>query len=83
MAPTQALIDRANLLQLTVPEMTALVGGLRALEATTRRDRAWSADGAGGRSVPDFFTNTCPWRAGVEGLLGKASMKASIAPPVR
>ena len=33
MGPTQALVERANLLSLTVPEMTVLVGGLRALDA--------------------------------------------------
>ncbi len=31
--PVQAMIDKANLLDLNVPEMTALVGGLRALDA--------------------------------------------------
>ena len=31
--PTAAMVDRANLLGLTVPEMTALVGGLRVLDA--------------------------------------------------
>ncbi|MDK2756980.1 MAG: catalase/peroxidase HPI [Blastomonas fulva] len=35
MAPVDMLIDRANLLSLTVPEMTVLVGGLRALDANT------------------------------------------------
>src|SRR4029079_17208224 len=33
--PEQLLLDRANLLTLTVPEMTALVGGLRVLGANT------------------------------------------------
>jgi len=33
--PETLLIDRANLLTLTAPEMTVLVGGLRALGATT------------------------------------------------
>jgi catalase-peroxidase len=33
LSPAQMLIDRANLLTLTVPEMTVLVGGLRALDA--------------------------------------------------
>ena len=32
-SPVEALISRANLLNLTVPEMTVLVGGLRALNA--------------------------------------------------
>jgi catalase-peroxidase len=33
MRPEEALVDRANLLALTAPEMTALVGGLRVLGA--------------------------------------------------
>ncbi|GAB4186221.1 MAG: catalase/peroxidase HPI [Wenzhouxiangellaceae bacterium] len=32
-SPAEMLVDRANLLTLSVPEMTALVGGLRALDA--------------------------------------------------
>jgi catalase-peroxidase len=34
-SPTEMLIERANYLNLTVPEMTVLVGGLRALNANT------------------------------------------------
>ena len=33
--PEQLLLDRANLLTLTAPEMTVLIGGLRALNANT------------------------------------------------
>lgn len=33
MLPEEALVDRAQLLRLTAPEMTALVGGLRVLGA--------------------------------------------------
>lgn len=33
LSPTEMLIDRANMLTLTVPEMTALLGGLRVLNA--------------------------------------------------
>ena len=33
MAPEEALVDRAQLLRLTGPEMTVLVGGLRVLGA--------------------------------------------------
>ncbi|HEY5420236.1 MAG TPA: catalase/peroxidase HPI [Marmoricola sp.] len=35
LAPETLLLDRANLLRLTAPEMTVLVGGLRALGANT------------------------------------------------
>jgi catalase-peroxidase len=34
-SPAEMLVDKANLLTLTVPEMTVLVGGLRALNANT------------------------------------------------
>ena len=33
MAPEEALMDKAQLLRLTAPEMTALVGGFRVLGA--------------------------------------------------
>ena len=36
-----ALVDRAQLLTLTAPEMTALVGGLRVLGANSGRSQAW------------------------------------------
>jgi catalase-peroxidase len=35
LSPTESLVDRADLLTLTVPEMTVLVGGMRALDANT------------------------------------------------
>ncbi len=34
-SPTELLVDKANLLSLTVPEMTVLIGGLRALDANS------------------------------------------------
>jgi catalase-peroxidase len=36
-SPAEMLVDRASLLTLTVPEMTALVGGLRVLNANAGR----------------------------------------------
>ncbi len=38
MSPAEMMIDRANLLSLTVPEMTVLIGGLRVLGANTNND---------------------------------------------
>jgi len=35
LSPTEMLVERANLLTLNVPEMTVLVGGMRALDANT------------------------------------------------
>ena len=43
LSPAEMLVDRANLLTLSVPEMTVLVGGLRVLNA--------NAGQAGHRSV--------------------------------
>ncbi|MAI06477.1 MAG: catalase/peroxidase HPI [Alphaproteobacteria bacterium TMED87] len=38
-SPAEMLVDRANLLTLTVPEMTVLVGGLRVLNANTNQSK--------------------------------------------
>ena len=46
--PAEALlIDKAQLLTLTAPEMTVLVGGLRALGANGRADRATASSRRG------------------------------------
>ncbi len=50
-----ALVDRASLLSLTAPEMTALIGGLRVL-GVTRNDRGVLTDRPGTLSN-DFFVN--------------------------
>jgi catalase-peroxidase len=43
-SPTDALVDKAALLDLSVPEMTVLLGGLRALGANTDRPGVLSND---------------------------------------
>jgi len=55
--PTVMLIDRANLLTLTVPEMTALVGGLRALDANADGVRHGVFTDRPGTLSNDFFVN--------------------------
>jgi catalase-peroxidase len=56
-SPTAMLVDKANLLTLTVPEMTALVGGLRTLDANTRGiDHGVFTDQPGTLDT-DFFAN--------------------------
>ena len=56
-APAKAMVDRANLLTLTVPEMTVLVGGMRALDANTgQADHGVLTDQPGTLSN-DFFVN--------------------------
>jgi catalase-peroxidase len=39
LSPTVALVDRANMLTLSVPEMTVLVGGMRVLDANVGQSR--------------------------------------------
>jgi catalase-peroxidase len=57
LSPTESLVDRADLLTLTVPEMTVLVGGMRALGANTGgADHGMLTDRAGTLSN-DFFVN--------------------------
>ena len=55
--PTDALIDRANLLTLTVPEMTVLIGGLRALDANVGGAREGVLTSRPGTLSNDFFVN--------------------------
>ncbi|MBC7691122.1 MAG: catalase/peroxidase HPI [Methylotenera sp.] len=57
LAPLDMLIDRANMLSLTVPEMTVLVGGLRSLDANTGGSRNGVLTMAPGKLSNDFFVN--------------------------
>jgi catalase-peroxidase len=50
------LVDRANLLGLSAPEMTVLVGGLRVLGANTKGSTAGVLTSAPGTLTNDFFT---------------------------
>ncbi len=55
--PAQALIERAALLDLTVPEMTALVGGLRVLGANHGSSPHGVFTSRPGQLSNDFFVN--------------------------
>ncbi len=55
--PTEALVDRASLLELTVPEMTVLVGGLRALNANSGGAQHGVFTKRPGTLSNDFFVN--------------------------
>jgi catalase-peroxidase len=57
-----AMIDKANLLMLTAPEMTALVGGMRALGATSGGVQHGVLTKRPGTLTPDFFTNLLDMR---------------------
>jgi catalase-peroxidase len=57
MAPEEALVDRAQLLRLTAPEMTVLVGGLRVLGANAGGSKDGVFTKKVGTLTNDFFVN--------------------------
>jgi catalase-peroxidase len=52
-----ALVERANLLTLTAPEMTVLVGGMRALDANANHSKHGVFTDRPGTLTNDFFVN--------------------------
>ncbi len=56
-SPVNALIDRAYMLGLTVPEMTALIGGMRVLGANTDNSEYGVLTKKVGVLTNDFFVN--------------------------
>jgi catalase-peroxidase len=57
MAPEEALVDRAELLRLSGPEMTVLVGGLRVLGANAGQSKHGVFTTRPGQLTNDFFVN--------------------------
>jgi catalase-peroxidase len=57
LAPETLLLERANLMTLTAPEMTVLVGGLRALGVTSGTSRHGVLTDRPGTLTNDFFVN--------------------------
>ena len=57
MMPEEALVDRAQLLRLTAPEMTVLVGGLRVLGANAGDSKHGVFTKKPGTLTNDFFVN--------------------------
>ena len=72
MQDEEALVDRAQLLRLTGPEMTVLVGGLRVLGANTGGTEHGVLTKTPGRLTNDFFVNlltmSTEWAAAGEGV---------------
>jgi len=71
--PTEMLVDKADQLNLTVPEMTVLVGGMRALDANTGGKKHGVFTNKPGTLSNDFFVNlldmSTQWRkAKTDGL---------------
>ncbi|CAL8974197.1 Catalase-peroxidase [Rhodoplanes serenus] len=62
MAPEEALVDRAQLLTLTGPEMTVLVGGLRVLGANAGHSTHGVLTDRPERLTTDFFVNLLDMR---------------------
>ena len=57
LSPETLLVDRAYMLTLTAPEMTVLIGGLRALNANSGRSRHGVFTDRPGTLTNDFFVN--------------------------
>jgi catalase-peroxidase len=56
-SPVDALVERATLLNLTVPEMTVLLGGMRSLSANTGNSNYGVLTDKPGNLSNDFFVN--------------------------
>ncbi len=72
-APAEALVERASLLNLTVPEMTVLVGGLRVLKANAGGSAHGVLTSRPEQLSNDFFVNlvdmSVAWKkSGTEGV---------------
>ena len=69
--PEDLLVERSYMLNLTAPEMTALVGGLRALDANTGQSKHGVLTDWPGTLTNDFFVNLLDmdiaWSASSEG----------------
>lgn len=56
-SPTEAMVDKADQLELTVPEMTALIGGMRALGANAGNAKYGVFTDQPGTLTNDYFVN--------------------------
>ena len=80
MLPEEALIDRAQLLRLTAPEMTVLVGGLRVLGANVGQSTNGVFTARPGTLTNDFFVNLLDMRTEWEAIQRRrASTKDATA----
>jgi len=62
MAPEEALVDRAQLLRLSGPELTVLVGGLRVMGANAQGSKHGVFTDRPGKLTNDFFVNLLDMR---------------------
>jgi catalase-peroxidase len=56
-SPAELLVDRANMLELTIPEMTVLIGGMRELDANEGHSQLGVFTSKPGTLSNDFFVN--------------------------
>lgn len=83
MAPEEAMVDRAQLLKLTGPELTVLIGGLRVLGANAGDSRHGVFTNQPGKLTNDFFVNlltmNTEWQpvAGQDGVFEGRDRKTS------
>ena len=62
LSPETLLLERANMLTLTAPEMTVLVGGMRAVNANFQQSRHGVFTNQPGSLTNDFFVNLLDMR---------------------
>jgi catalase-peroxidase len=83
MAPVEALVDRAQLLRLTGPEMTALIGGLRVLGANAGGSKHGVFTKKPGVLTNDFFVNLLDmatvWQPAADGSYEGRDRKTNAA----
>jgi catalase-peroxidase len=83
MLPEEALVDRAQLLMLTAPEMTVLVGGLRVLGANVGKSKHGVVTEKFETLTNDFFVNLLDMRtewqlAGSDGVYEGRDRKTKV-----
>jgi catalase-peroxidase len=83
MAPEEALVDRAQLLKLTGPELTVLIGGLRVLGANAGGAKHGVFTKQEGKLTNDFFVNlldmSTEWQPSGDGLYQGRDRKTKAA----
>jgi catalase-peroxidase len=81
--PEELLVDRAQLMTLTAPEMTVLVGGMRALDANNGGTKHGVLTSRPGTLTNDFFVNLLDmgtqWAPGSDGILEGRDRKTGAA----
>jgi len=83
-SPTEAMVERADLLTLSVPELTVLVGGMRALDANTGGREHGVFTDRPGQLTNDFFVNLLSmdtdWQrvSDAEGIYGRTDRAEGI-----